>query len=146
LPQAAQTTTGRVYDRETDSSDAGLQSHRLQRCRLGAPPRLASPATDPVHRVDDDRALHDRGATWTASVEREEERDPTDEVWRDEVRQQAPLGLSFPDETHVSQAQVAEPAVDEFEEALEVAPPKSPASTSATGDPRGPRAQRCLHR
>jgi hypothetical protein len=53
----------------------------------------------------------------------------------DDVRQDAPLVVSFAHEANVAEAEYRRPPWMSFDDELDVAPPKSPLSTSATASP-----------
>ena len=66
------------------------------------------------HRVRDDPALHEPRPVRAVLVEREQERQPVDEMRRDDVRQRPPLVVSLAHQPHVAQAQVAQAAVNQL--------------------------------
>ena len=71
-------------------------------------------AREGERRVEEDAALDERGPERPTAVEREQEREAMHEVRRDGPGQGAPLVVRLADEPHVSEAQVAQAAVDQL--------------------------------
>ena len=85
--------------------------HALPRTGRGQQPVRAVPRESRVER----EAEPERGrAVRTVAVEREEERQPPDEVRRDRVQQRPALAMCLADELDVAEPEVAQPSVDQL--------------------------------